>query len=126
MVRSLLWIISGGGIWLWLIDASYASRMGSRLIIYFSIVGQRMLCGIPFLSGLVFVGLCQARSKRFLLAGGWVVEQGALLYGKWFLFVLCGVFGGSAMIDVLKTPRGLLRSSFIFFFLSLSPGQRAG
>jgi hypothetical protein len=108
------------------IDAGYASRMGSRLIIFLSIVGRRVLCGMPFLPGLVFVGLCLAQSRRFLPAGGRVVEQGALLFGKWFLFVLCGVFGGSAMIDVLRTPRGLVRSSFIFFFLPFSPGQWAG
>ena len=39
--------------------------------------------------------------------------------------VLCGVFGGSKMIDVLMTLRGLARSSFIFFFLPFSLGQQA-
>ena len=69
-VRSLLWTISGGGVWLWLIDDGYASWMGSWLIIFFYIVGQRVLCGMPFLPGLVYAGLCLARSRRFLLVGG--------------------------------------------------------
>jgi hypothetical protein len=68
------------------------------------------------LPGLVYVGLCLAWSRRFLLAGGRVVEQGALLFGKWFLFVLCGVFGESAMIDVLRTPRGLVSPPFFSFY----------
>jgi hypothetical protein len=84
-------------------------------------VGRQVLCGMPFLPGLVNVGLCLARSRRFLLAGGRVVVQGVLLFGKWFLFVLCGVFGGSAMINVLRNLRGLVRSSSIFFFLPFSP-----
>ena len=100
----------------------YASRMGSWWIIFFSIVGQQVLCGMPYLPGLVFAGLCLARSRRFLLAGSWVVAQGALLFGKWFIFVLRGVFGGSAMIDVLRTLRSLVRSSSIFFFLPSSLG----
>jgi hypothetical protein len=101
--------------------------MRSRLIIFFSIAGRREPCGMPFLPGLVFVGLCLARLRSYLLAGGRVVVQGALLCGKWFLFVLCSVFGGSKMIDVLRTLQGLARSSSIFFFfLPFSPRQRAG
>jgi hypothetical protein len=63
-------------------------------------VGRRVLCGMPFLPSLVSARLCLAWSGRLLLAGGQVDVQGALLFGKWFLFVLCGVFGGSIMIDV--------------------------
>ena len=69
VVRFLLWTILGG-VWLWWIDASYANRMGSQLIIFFFIVGWWVLCGMPFLPGLVFAGLCLAQSKSYLLAGG--------------------------------------------------------
>ena len=66
-------------------------------------MGRQEPCGMSFLPGLVFVGLCLARLRSYLLAGGRVVVLGALLCGKWFIFVLCGVFGGSEMIDVSKT-----------------------
>jgi hypothetical protein len=105
-----------------LTNVGYASWMGSRLIIFFSIVGRRVLCGMPFLPSLVYVGLCLAQSMRFLLAGGRLVVQGVMLFEKWFLFELCGAFGGNAKIDVLRTPRGLVRSSSIFFCLLFSPG----
>jgi hypothetical protein len=49
---------------------------------------------------------------------------GALLCGKWFLSVLCGVFGESKMLDVLRILRGLVRSSSTFFFLPYSLGQQ--
>jgi hypothetical protein len=81
---------------------------------------------MPSLPGMVFVGLCLARLKSYLLAGGRVVVQRALLREKWFLSVLCGVFEGSEMINVLRTLQGLARSSSIFFFLPFSPRQRAG
>jgi hypothetical protein len=100
--------------------------MGSRLIIFFSIVGQRELCGMPSSLGLVFVGSCLARSRNYLLAGGRVVVPGALWCGKWSLFVLYGVFGESETIDVLRTLRDLLRNLSTFFFLPFSPGQRVG
>jgi hypothetical protein len=99
--------------------------MGSQLIIFFSIVGRREPCGMPSSPGLIFVGLCLARLRSYLPAGGQVVVLGVLLYEKWFLFELCGVFGESEIIDVLRIPRGLVRSSFTFFFLLYSPGQRA-
>jgi hypothetical protein len=99
--------------------------MGSRLIIFFSIVGQQEPCGMPSSIGLVFVGLCLARLRSYWLAGGRVVVLGTLLCGKWSLSVLCGVFGMSETIDVSRTPRGLLRNFSIFFFLSFSPGQQA-
>jgi hypothetical protein len=59
-------------------------------------------CGMPSSPGLVFVGLCLARLRSYLLAGGQVVVPEALLCGKWFLFVLYGIFGESKMIDVSK------------------------
>jgi hypothetical protein len=94
--------------------------MGSRLIIIFSIV-RRVLCGMPFLPGFI-----SAELRSYLLASGQVVIQGALLFGKWFIYVLCGVFGESVMIDILRTLQGLVRSSSIFFFLPFfSPGLRA-
>jgi hypothetical protein len=55
-----------------------------------------------------------------------VVVLEAMLCGKWFLFVLCGVFGESEMIDVSRTLRGLVRNSSTFFFLPFSRGQQAG
>jgi hypothetical protein len=78
------------------------------------------------LIGLVFVGLCLTRLRSYWLADGRVVVPGALLYGKWSLSVLCGVFGVSETINVSKTPRGLLKNFSIFFFLPFSPGHRAG
>ena len=54
-------------------------------------------------------------------ACGRVAIGGVLLLGKWFLFVLCDVFGGSVMIDVLRIRRGLVRNSSIFSFLLFSP-----
>jgi hypothetical protein len=80
-----------------------------------------------YISTKFFVGLCLARLRSYLLAGSQVVVQGALLCGKWLLFVLCGLFVGSEMIDVLGTLQSLARSSSFFFsFLPFSPGQRAG
>ena len=119
-------LILGGRVWWWWTNASYANRMGSRLIIFSFIVGQQKPCGMPSLPGSVFVGLCLAWLRIYLLAGGRVVVQGVLLCEKWFLFVLCGVFGGREMIDVLRILWGLARRSSIFFFLPFSPGQRAG
>jgi hypothetical protein len=55
-----------------------------------------------------------------------VAVPGVLWYEKWSLFVLCGVFGESETIDVLRTLRDLLRILSTFFFLPFSPGQRAG
>jgi antibiotic biosynthesis monooxygenase (ABM) superfamily enzyme len=45
---------------------------------------------------------------------------------KMSLIVLCGVFRGSAIIDVLRTCRGLVRNSSIFFFLLFSLGLQVG
>jgi hypothetical protein len=98
--------------------------MGNLLIIFFSIVGQRELCGMLSSPGLAFVGLCLVRSMSYWLAGGRVDAPGALLCGKWSLYVLCGVFGVSGTFDVSRTPRGLLRIFSTFFFLLFSPGQR--
>ena len=81
---------------------------------------------MPPSPGLVFVGLCLAQLRSYLLASGQVVILGALLCGKWFFFVLCGVFGESKMIDVSRIPQGLVRSSSTYFFLLYSLGQRAG
>jgi hypothetical protein len=78
------------------------------------------------LIGLVFVGLCLARLKSYWLAGGQVVVPGVLLFGKWSLSVLCGVFEVSETIDASRTPRGLLRNFSTFFFLPFSPGLRVG
>jgi hypothetical protein len=81
---------------------------------------------MPSSPSLVFAGLCLARLRSYLLAGGRVVVLETLLCGKWFLFVLCGVFGGSKMIDVLRTLQSLARNSSTFFFLPFSLGQRVG
>jgi hypothetical protein len=80
---------------------------------------------MPFLFALVFVGLCLARLRSFWLVGGRVAVPGALWFGKWSLYVSCGVFGVSETIDVSRTPRGLLRNSSIFSFLPFSLGQWA-
>ena len=47
--------------------------------------------------------------------GGQVVVQGVPWFEKCFLFVLCGVFGGSVMIDVLRSSEDLLH----FFLFTL-------
>ena len=77
-------------------------EMRSWLIIFFSIVGRREPCGMHSSPGLVFVGLCLAQLRNYLLADGRVVVLGALLCEKWFLFVLYGVFGESKMLDVSR------------------------
>ena len=79
-----------------------------------------------FWLGLASVRLCLAWSRSYWLAGGRAVVLEALLFGKWSLSVLCGVFGASETIDVLRTPQGLLRNSSTFFSLPFSLGQRAG
>jgi hypothetical protein len=76
--------------------------------------------------GLVYAGLCLALSRNYTPAGGRVAVRGVQLFGKWFLFVLCGVFGGSVMIDASRTCRGLMRSCSIFYFLLYSFGLRVG
>jgi hypothetical protein len=79
-----------------------------------------------FFDRFVFVELCLARLRSYWLVGGRAVVPRALLFGKWSLTVLCGVFGVSETIDVSRTPRDLLRNFSIFFFLPFSPRQRAG
>jgi hypothetical protein len=89
--------------------------MESRLIICFFIVGLQRLCGMLFFSRF---GLCWVMpSRSFLLAGGRVATRGVRLFGKWFLFALCGIFGGSVM--ALRTSRGLMKSYSIFFPFTL-------
>ena len=121
-----MWITLGEGVWWWCIDVDYVSRMGIWLIIFLSIVGQREPCGMLSSLGLAFVGLCLARSRSYWLADGRAIVPEVLLFGKWSLSVLCGIFGASETIDVLRTPQGLLRNSSTFFSLPFSPGQRAG
>ena len=75
---------------------------------------------------LASIGLCLAQSRSYWLTGGRAVIPEALLFGKWSLSVLCGVFRASETIDVLRTPQGLLRNSSTFFSLPFSPGQWAG
>jgi hypothetical protein len=98
--------------------------MGSRLIIFFSIVGRREPCEKPFSPGLVFFGLCLARLRSYLLVGGQVVVLGELLCGKWFLFVLCAVFGGSKKIDVSRSSEELLHF-FLFTLFTWTVGWLA-
>jgi hypothetical protein len=81
---------------------------------------------MPSLLDLGFVGLCLASSKRLLRVGGRRVVREARLFGKWFLIVFCGAFGGSEIIDVLRTRRGLKRSSSISFLLLSFLGLQAG
>ena len=52
--------------------------------------------------------------------------RGVLLFEKWFLIVLYGVFGVKEIIDVSKTQRGLERSSSIYFFFLFTHGLWAG
>jgi hypothetical protein len=55
-----------------------------------------------------------------------VVAQGAQWFGRWFPYVLCGVFGRNVMQDDLKTHRGPLRNFYIIFFLLFTLGQSDG
>jgi hypothetical protein len=48
------------------------------------------------------------------------------LFGRWFLIVFCGVFGGSKIIDVLRIRQGLEMSSSISFLLLFFLGLQAG
>ena len=75
---------------------------------------------------LVFAGLCLALSKSYMLVGGRVAVRGVQLFGKWFLFALCGAFGGSVMIGTLRTSRGLMRIFYIGSSLHFSLGLRGG
>jgi hypothetical protein len=85
-----------------------------------------MLCGTLFLVCLGCVGLCLVQLGSFSPTGGRVVAQGVWWFGRWFIYVLCGVFGGNVMQDALKTHRGLLRICFIIFFLLFTLGQLDG
>ena len=53
--------------------------------------------------GLVFAGLCLTLSKSYTPVGGRVAIRGVWLFGKLFLFALCGAFGESVMIGALRT-----------------------
>jgi hypothetical protein len=85
-----------------------------------------VLCGMLFLPGSAFAGLCLTPSKSYLQVGARVAVRGVPLCGKLSLIVLCGVFGGEETIDALRTRRGLERSSFISFFLLFTLGLWAG
>jgi hypothetical protein len=85
-----------------------------------------MLCGMLFLAGLGYVGLCPAQLGSYSPASGRVVARGVQWSRRWFLCVLCGVFGGNMMLDALKTRRGLLRKFFIIFSLLFTLGQPEG
>jgi hypothetical protein len=61
-----------------------------------------------------------------MLAGGRVVARGMQWCGRWFPYILCGVFGGNVMLDALKICRGLLRNFIIIFFLLFTLGQSVG
>ena len=66
-------------------------------------------------------GLCWVlpRFVKELFVSWWTGGRmkSALLFERWSLIVLCGVFGGSEIIDVLRTRRGLEKSSSISFLL---------
>jgi hypothetical protein len=81
---------------------------------------------MPFSLDLAFAGLCLAQSKIYMLVGGQVAVRGVRLFGKWFPCVLCGAFGGNAMIGALRTSRGLLRSCSICSSVPYSLGLRGG
>jgi hypothetical protein len=66
-------------------------------------VRQQVACGMPSSHGLACVGLCLTLSRSYWQVGGREVVQGVLLFGKWSIIVLCGVFGGSVTIDVSRT-----------------------
>jgi hypothetical protein len=51
-----------------------------------------------------------------------VAVRGVLLFEKWSIIVLCGVFGVKEIIDVSRTRRGLGRSSSIYFFFHFAHG----
>jgi hypothetical protein len=69
--------------------------------------------------GICWVMPCTVKE---LYASWWTGGRSrSAVVGKWFLFALCGVFGGSVMIDALRTRQGLIRSYSIFSFLLFSP-----
>jgi hypothetical protein len=59
-------------------------------------------------------------------AGGRVDVREVRLFGKWFPCVLCGAFGGSAMIGALRTSQGHRRNLSICSILLFSLGLRGG
>ena len=60
------------------------------------------------------------------LVGGWEVALGVLLYGKWFLFASCGVYGQKGMRDALRILRDLWRILWPSFSTHFSLGQQLG
>jgi hypothetical protein len=75
---------------------------------------------------LAFARLCLAQSKIYMPVGGQVADRGVRLFGKWFPCVLCGAFGGSVMIGVLRTSQGLLKSCSICSSVPYSLGLWGG
>jgi hypothetical protein len=82
-----------------------------------------MPCGMSSLAGLNYAGLCLAWLESYSLAGGQVVARRVWWFGRWFLYVLCGVFGRNVMLNALKILRGLLKNFFIIFYLLFTLGQ---
>jgi hypothetical protein len=86
-------------------------------------VRQLVHCGMLFLPGLAFAGLCLAPTKSQLHVGGRAAIRGVQLCGKWSLIVFCGVFKGK---DASRTSQGLQRNSYITFSFLFTPGLWAG
>jgi hypothetical protein len=81
--------------------------MGRLSIIFFFTVRLLVLYGMLFSIGLDCHGSCLVSWQTCLHVGGWEVGLRVLLFGKWFLYALCGVSGWKLMRDALKILRAL-------------------
>jgi hypothetical protein len=70
-----------------------------------------MLYGAIFLAGLISLRLCLVVFWIYALAGVPLAGLGVPWFGRWYLFVFFGLFGGKETIGVLRTWKVLWKRS---------------
>jgi hypothetical protein len=70
------------------------------------------------------LGLCLGGWWIYLRVRGREVILEVLLFGKWSLFALCGVYGMNKMGDTLRILKGIWRGFCSFSLLLFSLGQQ--
>jgi hypothetical protein len=98
--------------------------MGRLSIIFFFIVRLLILYAMLFSVGLDCHGSFLARWRACLHVGGREVGLGVLLFGKWFLYASCGVYGWKGMRDALRILRDPWRNSQPSFSTPFTLGQQ--